>query len=132
MYKPMTFKQKFHLYLVASVVMALLAAMSWKLAMFVFLTCALSAQSINSTAVALMFFERHGRRGLSGLVPSVAVGLSCTIGCSLLLHGVFPWANLGAPGFIAPCVGIAFGVAWGWSTRNEDWVLDSADLNTVC
>ncbi|MBX9721314.1 MAG: hypothetical protein K2X81_07970 [Candidatus Obscuribacterales bacterium] len=132
MYKPMTFKQSFHLYLVALLAVSLLAAMSWKLASFVVSTCALAWVSILFTAQALMLFERHGRWGLSGIVPSVAVGLSCTIGISLLLQQMFSFANLGAPGFIASVVGIVFGAAWGMSTRNEDWVLDSAEQNTLC
>lgn len=132
MYKPMTFKQSFHLYLVALVAVSLLAAMSWKLALFVVSTGILAWVSILFTAHAIMFFERHGRWGLSGIVPSVAVGLSCTIGTSLLLQQIFSFANLGVPGFFASAVGIVFGVAWGMSTRNEDWVLDSAEQNTLC
>lgn len=128
----MTFKQAFHLYLVALVAVSLLAAMSWKLASFVVSTGTLAWVSILFTAQSLMFFERHGRWGLSGIVPSVAIGLSCTIGFCMLVHATFPLVDLGVSGLIASCVGIAFGIAWGVGTRNEDWVLDSAEQNTLC
>ncbi len=132
MYKPWTFEQKFYTGLIALVVVALLAAMSLQMAAFVVFTCVLSGISANFIAAACMFFEEHGRWGLSGTVPSVSLGLSATIVTSMLLQAFFPWMNLGAPATIATLVGIVFGIAWGWSTRNEDWVQDSDAQCTLC
>ncbi len=132
MYKPLTFEQMFYTGLVALVIIGLMAAMSVQMAAFVVCTCVLSLMSVNFTAAACMFFEDHGRWGLAGTVPSVSLGLSATIATSMLLQAFFPWMNLGAPATIATLIGIAFGIAWGWSTRNEDWVEDSDGQCTRC
>ena len=132
MYKPLSFEQKFYMGLVASVIVGLMAAMSVQMAAFVVFTCVLSLMSVNFTAAACMFLEDHGRWGLAGTVPSVSLGLSATISASLLLQALFPWMSLGAPATIATLVCIAFGIAWGWSTRNEDWVQDSDGQSTLC